>query len=117
MHKVNYLRAYRKQTEIRQSDIAFLLDMETTPNLSRYEKGRRFPSMNMLLVYHMLFNRPIHSFFSNMRNDVKENLLIRMKLLIETLETQEKTNNVQARIEYLNASFTRLKEEHNEHKQ
>jgi transcriptional regulator with XRE-family HTH domain len=108
---VNYLRTYRKQTQITQSDIAFLLEKEDNSNLSRCEKGKRSPSLEMIMVYHLLFNTPVISFFTNQRDAVKQNLIRRIAELIEDLERQEPTENIQLRKEYLSQSLKRLTQE------
>ena len=115
---VNYLRTYRKQTQITQSDIAFLLDKEDNSNLSRCEKGKRSPSMEMIMVYHLLFNTPVISFFTNQRDAVKQHLIRRIKELIDDLEREEPTENIQSRMEYLKSALSRLTQEKTyEHKQ
>lgn len=110
---INYLRTYRKQTQITQSDIAFLLGKEDNSNLSRCEKGRRSPSVEMIMVYHLLFNTPVLSFFTNQREAVKQNLILRIKELVENLKQQDSTENIQSRIEHLNRVINRLNQENN----
>lgn len=108
---VNYLRTYRKQTQITQSDIAFLLNKEDNSNLSRCEKGKRSPSLEMIMVYHLLFNTPVISFFTNQRDTVKQNLIRRITERIEELQREEPTENIQSRIEYLQQALKRLTQE------
>jgi transcriptional regulator with XRE-family HTH domain len=108
---VNYLRTYRKQTQITQSDIAFLLDKEDNSNLSRCEKGKRSPSLEMIMVYHLLFNTPVISFFTNQRDAVKQNLIRRITERIEQLQIEESTENIQLRMEYLQQALKRLTQE------
>lgn len=105
---INYLRTYRKQTHITQSDIAFLLNKENGSNLSRCEKGKRSPSIEMIMLYHLLFDTSIVLLLSKQRDVTKQNLINRVSLLIENLKQQESTESIQSRITYLNAALTRL---------
>ncbi|MCG3165645.1 MAG: hypothetical protein POELPBGB_01413 [Bacteroidia bacterium] len=116
-HNVNYLRTYRKQTEITQADMAFLLHKEDNSNLSRCEKGKRAPSVHMIIVYSLLFNTPVISFFTNQRDLIKQRLIDRIQELIEQLKTEDPTENIISRIDYLQKALIRLTEEKTYEKQ
>lgn len=110
-HTLNYLRTHRKQTQITQSDIAFLLDKEDRSHLSRCERGNRAPSISMLIAYHLLFDTPVVSFFATQRRTIREDLIERIDLLITELGRETHTENVRLRIAYLQNALTRLTNE------
>ena len=103
----NYLRVYRKKAHLTQADIAQLMDHEDASNLSRRENGKREPSTQMLLVYHLLFDTPIEAFFKIEKMNLKQKLISRIKDLIVQLETSHSINTRQ-RILTLEAALTRL---------
>jgi len=104
----NYLRVYRKRSWLTQSDIAFLMKLPGYTNLSRCEKGQRTPSIEMILIYHILFNTPIEFFFQKQKLFLQEEMLSRIKQLIEDLRPHDKIPKVQRRITFLRSSLTKL---------
>jgi transcriptional regulator with XRE-family HTH domain len=97
----NYLRVYRKKTPLTQSDIAFLLDMDDYSSISRYEKGKRVPSIDLLIMYHFLFNVPIEDFFEEKSLTITSKLNLRIKELIAKLKSDTTTSNNLQRAKYL----------------
>lgn len=114
MKHINYLRTYRRQTRITQSDIAFLLSFPYKNEICRHEKGKRPPSLDVVLAYHVLFNVPILDFFPRQLAAVKQGMADRIPLLVDMLKQQEMTDALQSRIDSLNDTFTRLANDNNE---
>ncbi len=79
----NYLRVYRKKSGLVQEDIAYLLNLPDYSNISRYEKGQRSPTTELLLTYHHLFDVPIESFYEQESETIRFNLIQRTKDLIQ----------------------------------
>jgi transcriptional regulator with XRE-family HTH domain len=104
----NYLRAFRKRTDLKQSDISFLLNQPDYSSISRCEKGHRNPSIEILLLYHLLFNVPIDSLFERQKDDLNEDLIVRIDLLIKELQQLEPSRKVNGRIAFLASTLTRL---------
>lgn len=97
----NYLRVYRRKTPLTQSDIAFLLNLQDYSNISRYENGKRVPSIDLLIMYHFLFRVPIEKFFEEKSLSLTSNLKERIKDLIAKLESDPGIPNNLERVKYL----------------
>jgi transcriptional regulator with XRE-family HTH domain len=104
----NYLRAYRKQTDITASDIGFLLNLPDFSNISRWEKGHRTPSIEMILLYHLLFKVPIEALFERQKNGLSNYLMNRIELLLKELKQQEQSPKVISRIAFLTDTYKRI---------
>lgn len=104
----NYLRVYRKRSPLTQGDIGFLMSFPDYSNISRYEKGQRTPSIEILLVYHLLFNTSIEQFFEPNLEIVHSNLLERMENLIVDLKNESSIQNNSSRIKFLELVINRL---------
>jgi transcriptional regulator with XRE-family HTH domain len=104
----NYLRAFRKRTDITQSDIGFLMDQPDKVSICRYEQGERKPPLEMALLYHLLFDAPIHSLFEIQKDNLNEDLIIRIGLLINELKQQSPSQRVKSRIIFLTSALNRL---------
>ena len=64
MNKTTHLlKQIRSQADVMQQDVAFLLNIDTG-NLARYETGKRSPTPEILLMYHILFGVPISELLS-----------------------------------------------------
>jgi len=104
----NYLRWHRKKSPLTQSDIAFLLDLPDYSNISRYEKGKRMPSIDLLIMYHFLFKVPIEAFFEQQSSDIFLKLKERLDILINSLKRDNNSPNNLQRIKYLEEVIIRL---------
>jgi len=104
----NYLRVYRKRTPLTQGDIAYLMNLPDYSNISRYEKGQRTPSVEMLLVYHHMFNESIETFFDPESAHVLSNLIERIQKLIIEIEKDSTLLNNSSRVKFLEQVIIRL---------
>lgn len=104
----NYLRVFRKRSDLMQSDIGFLMNQPDYSNISRCEKGQRKPNIEMLLLYHLLFDVPIESLFERQKDALNEDLIIRIELLLKELKQVEQSPKVNSRIAFLASTLTRL---------
>ena len=104
----NDLRVYRKRTDLTQSDIGFLLNLPDTVSICRYEHGERKPPMEMVLLYHLLFNVPVHSLFEVKKDNINEDVIARIGQLLEALKKQHQSQRVRGRVEFLTAALNRL---------
>ncbi|MEZ4927904.1 MAG: helix-turn-helix transcriptional regulator [Saprospiraceae bacterium] len=101
----NYLRAHRKRSSLTQADIAFLMKLPDYSNISRYEKGQREPSVEFLLVYHLLFNTTVESFFETQSGIILPGLVEQVQQLIDNLK-KEKPHD--PRIKFLKGALIRI---------
>lgn len=105
----NYLKIYRKRSTLTQEDIAFLMRIPDYSNISRYEKGQRTPTMELLLVYHHLFETSIESFFEPESKIILAGLLERITELINELKREgNNTGKNTPKINFLEQTFKRL---------
>lgn len=105
---INFLRLYRKRSPLTQADIAHLLGLTDYSNISRYEKGQREPGIELLLVYHLLFNTSIDSFFEHQSAAVRADLVNRIHGLIAELQQEKSDPKCALRIRFLEEVITRL---------
>lgn len=59
----SYLRTFRRKSPLTQRDVRLLLGSISTSDVCRVEKGQRPARIELLLIYHLLFNASIESFF------------------------------------------------------
>jgi len=81
----NYIRTYRKRTNLTQKEVAFLLGSKTSAHVCRHERLEQAPNLQTLLAYEMLFRTPVRNLFGEMHHDVEQKLLQRIRLLIQKL--------------------------------
>lgn len=99
---------YRKRGRLMQEDVAFISAMPDFANVSRMENGIREPSLELLLLYHLLFEMPIDTLFGDILNAVKQTVIERIRLRIELLESLPQKPKVIHRISTLRTALTRL---------
>jgi transcriptional regulator with XRE-family HTH domain len=104
----NYLKVYRKRSGLIQEDIAFILDLPDYSNISRYEKGQRTPSIELLITYHHLFDVPIEAFFEQDSEIIKARLIPRLIELLSLLKKDQITLKDTQRIRFLEQTIKRL---------
>lgn len=105
---INYLRTYRKHTELTQYDVATLLHLKGNAIVSRCEKGFRTPTLEMIVVYHLLFDTPISALISNHLEIMKEQLVQRIPQLVSEIERMGISKGSQERMNFLNDAIIRL---------
>lgn len=106
---INYLQVFRKRSPLMQEDIAFLYGQPDSAKISRYEKGQREPTKEVLLLYHHLFNISIESFFEPESRLIKESLINRIIDLIRELRKEEQiTLKNTSKIKFLEQVLIRL---------
>lgn len=107
--KHNYLQMYRKRSKLDQTDIAFIMKLSDDSSISRWEKGKRKPSLALLMVYNMLFDIPIDSLFERQRRELALRIRERVDKRIRGLKALPQTTKVSQRIFSLEAALERLK--------
>lgn len=108
MTTTHNLRQVRTDADVSQQDVAFLLNMDTG-NLARYERGKRTPTPQILLVYHILFGVPISELLSPLLKEVKQSLIERSSLLLAERDVQQTPKSVHSTA-YIQAIVNDLKE-------
>jgi transcriptional regulator with XRE-family HTH domain len=86
----NYLRSYRKRAGVTQDELAFLLGRKSGTHVSRYELGRREPSLETLLALEAALGIPIRDLFRGRFLKVEQSIKERAILLSEKLGEKRK---------------------------
>ena len=107
----NSLRPFRKKTECTLEDISQLLDMPYGSTLSRCERGRRKPTLEILFAYHLIFNIPIEDLCPEETERAQRKISKNIYPLIQRLERLEKTRKNQARIDFLHSLKTLIEKQ------
>ena len=76
--------------------------------VSRYEKGLRVPSIELLLLYHHLFDTSIESFFELQSQAILKDLSRDIQCLIEEIQKEELTSKNTLRIKFLEEIIIKL---------
>ena len=104
----NFLRLVRKRTQLTQVDIAAILRISDYANVSRWEQGQKTPNVEVLLVYHLLFNVPVESLFERQKEQLKPIILPRIRERISELRALPPDPKVEGRIRYLESVLGRI---------
>jgi transcriptional regulator with XRE-family HTH domain len=102
------LRAVRKKSPLKQADISFLLGVSEDARISHWERGRRNPSTEIKLLYHIIFGLPVDSLFTEVASTANNEIIARLKLRIAQLESTTKDARTLGRIDFLRNVLTRL---------
>jgi len=102
------LRAVRKKSPLKQSDISFLIGVSEDARVSHWERGRRNPSMEIKLLYHIIFGLPVDSLLSEVAMSANNEIIARLKSRIVQLESTTKDARTLNRIEFLQNVLIRL---------
>jgi len=93
----NYLRTYRRQAGLTQTEVAFLLGWKNSAQISRYEKRRRLPPIDTALACEAIFGVPISELFAGVRDSSTHEVSKRMLQLRSKLQTT-KAKGSEARV-------------------
>lgn len=105
---MHILKQVRSQAEVTQQDVAFLLNIDKG-NLARYETGKRSPTPEILLMYHILFGVPVSELLSPLLERMREQLISRSGLLHTQAKPRHTPKSVQS-ISYIQAIVNNLSE-------
>jgi transcriptional regulator with XRE-family HTH domain len=84
----NYLRSYRKKSGLTQSEVGFLLGRTTGAQISRYEKRRRLPPLEIALALEALLGIPVSQLFAGIHDSADADIRKRMVGLRSALQTK-----------------------------
>ena len=108
---INHLNITRKKSGLTQSDMATLLGIKEHSSICRHEKGKRTPPIDMILSYHIIFDRSVEDLFYGYRKILIEKIKNRIPLLIEELQQlqqRQPTPRIMQRLELLSNINHRL---------
>lgn len=102
------LRMYRKRARLIQEDIAYLIAMPDYANVSRMENGLREPSLELLFLYHLLFEMPLNGLFGNLADSIKNKVIERISLRITELNAHPPHPKIAERLGFLEHALVKL---------
>jgi hypothetical protein len=84
------------------------MNQPDTISICRYDQGERKPPMEMILLYHLLFDVPVHTLFEIQKDNLNEDVIVRIEQLINNLKLREPSQRVNSRIAFLTSVLARL---------
>ncbi|HEY0262614.1 MAG TPA: helix-turn-helix transcriptional regulator [Chitinophagales bacterium] len=106
--KHNLLRMYRKQSNLMQADIAYILGLPNYTRISRWEQGHRHPPLKMLIGYTLLFGVPIEALYKRQKTELLTEMIDRASRQMKKLQDSQPDNKTRKRIVFLQALLNRL---------
>src|SRR5438552_3141718 len=85
----NYLLANRKRLALSQADVAFLLGQESGETVRRHEQFEREPSLQTVLAYEAIYQKPARELFSGLYGNIEQQVAHRAKALAARMDAQE----------------------------
>lgn len=104
----NFLRVFRKRTQLTQLDVASVLKTSDYANVSRWENGIKKPAVEVLLSYHLLFGVPVEQLFERQKEEIRTAIVPRIHERVAYLKTLPDDLKTQSRINYLAGTAARL---------
>ena len=86
----SYLRTHRRTWGLTQKELAFLLGRKSPTHVSRLEKRKRAPTVDIVLACEILFGVKSHMIFPTLYEEIEDDVLARAAKLYE--ELQHKTS-------------------------
>lgn len=84
----NYLRSYRKKSGLTQSEVGFLLGRTNGAQISRYEKCRRLPPLEIALALEALLGVPVSQLFAGIHESANADIRKRLAGWRSALQTK-----------------------------
>jgi len=85
----NYLRMYRKRAGLTQSELAYLLGVQSSGKISRYERFARRPTLETALAFEVILGVPIRDLFEGVNEDVEHEVKKRARRLRRRLAQRQ----------------------------
>jgi transcriptional regulator with XRE-family HTH domain len=102
------MRSHRKKSALTLSDIANLLGMKDNSYISRIENGQRPPTVEVILLYSLLFDAPIDELFISQMQDVTQKFLAHSAILLKELQVLPESHESQARSSFIQSVITKI---------
>ncbi len=97
----SYLRTCRLKSGLTQQDLAFLLELKNSSNISRAEKDGVHLPAHILLSYCVIFDVSPAELVPGLLNDIEKTVVTRAKALQKELESNDLTPATLERISFL----------------
>jgi transcriptional regulator with XRE-family HTH domain len=99
----NYLRLHRKRTGFSEEEIAFLLGLHGSAQVSRYEHFHAIPGLLTALGYHVIFQTSLPALFGGKYQKVERMIRRRAKRLLKKLSGQQPSRRLDLKLAWLRA--------------
>lgn len=96
-----YIRAYRKQAGLTQSDVGALLGYAGGEQVSRLERSIEAPSIATALLLALIFDQPIRRLLPGMRRRLRGYLMTRARQRLQLLDAAPSTARTAQRQAFL----------------
>ena len=93
----NYLRVYRQRAGLSQKEMSFLLGWQDAAQVSRYEKRRRKPTLEVALDYYKALGIPVEELFAGLCDQAGDRVDPRIDQLIAKFKAQTASGKKQSR--------------------
>jgi transcriptional regulator with XRE-family HTH domain len=104
----NYLRARRRQWELTQKELAFLLGYDSAAIISRFERsGRRIP-LALAFACYLIFDEDPKELFAHLFERVEEGGARRLSELYERLKRSKPSQRTAAKMRLLRDALARV---------
>jgi transcriptional regulator with XRE-family HTH domain len=103
-----HLHVHRRQRRISQQELAYLLGKKNASSISRFELGKRDPSLAATFACQILFDVSPSDLFPKLFTEVEDAVLRRAFVLHERLKRHPSTTT-QTKLKLLNGVLTRAK--------
>jgi len=106
MKTINHdLGIIREMSPLILDDMRLLLNYKSWSGLSRVERGKQAPSLEVIICYHLMFGVPMDSLLKYEIQRLKRKLRNMILKRLETLKTKELEVSTQDRIKFLNTKY------------
>jgi transcriptional regulator with XRE-family HTH domain len=80
-HLPNYLLSHRKRSALSQTEVAFLLGVQSGAKVCRHERFTGEPTLQTALAYEAIYQRPISELFPGLFEKTQREVKARAKIL------------------------------------
>ena len=101
----NYLRSYRKRFGLSQKEVAFLLGIQSSENISHHENFQQVPNLHTALAFQAVFGVPVAELFAGIYEQVEKETANRARMLMEKMKEGSKVSTDKGTIEKTNLLF------------
>ena len=103
------LRSKRKNSGLKQDDIAALIGALSASQVSRHESGEREPDLRAALSYRIIYDAPIKHLLPKLYRDIAAEIDLRAGALMERLKESGEGLHIGHRIEHLRQMVSRIR--------
>ena len=104
-------RSYRKKTCLTQQDVAELFGNKDVSQISRYETCPITPQMEVAILYHLIFDVPMSTFFAQQKENLRKRLLLRIPNILDELNIFVATPQIEEKKVFLKNLLSTLTNE------